>query len=739
MDPSEIVPLQSHEDDVLHSVLVHSNKATLHMGTLHPKGSLYKSSFNVHEVDDHNRAMWGRLRDLGVNVMELEEMLLHGCENDPKALKDLQDFAFSSLKYELDGDSTLLNDEESELLSDTYKRQTIESLTPQALLEIVLTRPIVNLFKSDVSSALATESVRYEPLTNLMFTRDSIVITRKGVILSNFTCWQRAPESKIIDFLCQKLGWKIFCTIESPGCLEGSDFFPAGPELCFLGLGVRTNYNAAKYMLEKDAFGTTRVAFVRDIFDRRGTYLEKVFNIIGYDTVLMNSEVMGSETARRRIVDEWCREPNGKYKMTRRNVEFSTYVSEQGFDIIPVPENPKFDVSHILNLGNGRLYCGNLELRKIIEANPLFKGTFLHCEDNDNPRGVENTIHGTVAAIRRVPIEDRPAVEMEEEIKYRPVLPKPFMLPNNGRSQTTNMVLMVAPTSFYQNLQAAQDNFFMASDVRWSKQRIQKEALLEYSLLHQQLSAAHVHTILFTHNPYHNTPDAVFPNNWFSTHPASEMGERTLVLYPMKVPNRRLERRPAILNEIEPLYTRLTSITDYELFNQYLEGTGSFVLDRVHLTAYMAISERSHVSVAKVWAKRFGYQLVAFHSYDENGKPIYHTNVMMAIGSRIAVVCVASIPKEEREHVVGRLSKTHKIVDISHKQVRHLCGNVIELRGGKAGDTSLLVMSSQAYNAFTHDQVRMMLENVDSIIHADISTIERIGGGGVRCAIAELF
>ena len=252
---------------------------------------------------------------------------------------------------------------------------------------------------------------------------------------------------------------------------------------------------------------------------------------------------------------------------------------------------------------------------------------------------------------------------------------------------------------------------------------------------------------LFTHEKWHRTPDALFPNNFFSTHAAPELRPipTTLVLYPMKAPNRRKERRPEFLHRICAFqrYARVVDMSPYEEqeHSRFLEGTGSLVLDRINKVGYVAESSRSDPEVAYDWARELGYDLELFRAVDENGMPIYHTNVMMAIGTHSAVVCGESIrDPNTRAHIIDRLKAggTRNVIDISLEQVKRFCGNILELESWEG--RQVWVMSTQARNAFTDEQ-RDILEDgsQQAIAHADISTIERIGGGGVRCSIAELF
>eukprot|EP00798_Chlamydomonas_sp_ICE-L_P016096 gene16096-22238_t len=312
--------------------------------------------------------------------------------------------------------------------------------------------------------------------------------------------------------------------------------------------------------------------------------------------------------------------------------------------------------------------------------------------------------------------------------------------------QSSNEVLMVAPTSFGYNEQAAQDNSFMHVAAKPGEgSELTRKVLREFAGLHHQLTQVHgVNVNLFEHSLQHGTPDACFPNNWFSTHPAGEAAggvkESTLVLYPMKCPNRAAERRADIIEVLKHKgYTAVYDQSPEEANQKYFEGTGVLVIDRINGVVYVDISERADASLAEQWTERMGYKkLVTFRSTDLRKKGVYHTNVMMAIGTGVAIVCAESVadPKE-RQNLISSLSQTHEVVQISLDQMDHLCGNALEVENGNG--LPVMAMSTQAYNAFTDDQIKAIRRHVVDIAHAPIDTLEKVGGGGVRCTMAEIF
>eukprot|EP00736_Rhodelphis_marinus_P000152 Rmarinus@m.17435 len=317
-------------------------------------------------------------------------------------------------------------------------------------------------------------------------------------------------------------------------------------------------------------------------------------------------------------------------------------------------------------------------------------------------------------------------------------------LDTTERQQSTRHILMVAPSCFEFNLQACSDNHFMHCEDAPSPEEAVLTVRDQYMHLYEQLVSAGVFVHLFTHDYEHGTPDACFPNNWFSTHASGECvgslsGARVLCTYPMKVPNRRQERRDDIIEYIRNFgdYSHMLDLTAMEEKRVYLEGTGSLVLDRVNRVAYACLAERTSKQLAEQWAHDLGYELCFFCASDDHGCAIYHTNVMMAVGTHIAVICSAAIATEDRDRVLRALGETHTVVEISMEQLLKFCGNIIEVRTRNMRPA--FVMSTQAFEAFRSDQLDLLQMGDTQLIHADVSMLEKLGGGGVRCTIAELF
>jgi hypothetical protein len=299
-------------------------------------------------------------------------------------------------------------------------------------------------------------------------------------------------------------------------------------------------------------------------------------------------------------------------------------------------------------------------------------------------------------------------------------------------AQSTDSVLMIRPGRFYPNPETAADNAFQGHGDRGSD-ALTLAARKEFDAAVQTLRAAGVNVHVFEDMAEPEKPDAVFPNNWISMH-----HDGRIALFPMYSALRRRERRQDIVDELRKHY-RVTEVIDYSAFEDEgccLEGTGSLVFDYLNKIAYVSLSNRSNPKVIQRFADDFRYEPVTFTSIDSNGEPIYHTNVMMCIGTAFAMVGLEMIRnKAERQQVRSRLGTTGKeIVELSADQIANFAGNAIELHN-KDGE-KLLVLSSRGAQALTEDE-RKRLTRYAQLVSLELPTIE-LGGGSARCMIATI-
>jgi len=305
------------------------------------------------------------------------------------------------------------------------------------------------------------------------------------------------------------------------------------------------------------------------------------------------------------------------------------------------------------------------------------------------------------------------------------------------KKQITDTVLMIRPVRFRTNEETIVNNYFQKG-INITQEEINRKAQQEFDTLVQKLREVGVHVIQVEDIYEQDTPDSIFPNNWISFHNNGDVA-----IYPMFAENRRRERREDILDIVEEAGFEIENVFDYtEAENEgiFLEGTGAMVLDRIHRKAYCALSPRASEELFIEFCEDFEYTPVIFRAFQKTDgelKPIYHTNVMMALGRTFAIVCLDTIKdKNERKNVLNHLKEDKKeIITISREQVDYYAGNMLEVKGK---EHSYLVMSQTAYESLTPQQIEA-IERHTQILYSDLSTIEICGGGSARCMLAEVF
>jgi len=304
--------------------------------------------------------------------------------------------------------------------------------------------------------------------------------------------------------------------------------------------------------------------------------------------------------------------------------------------------------------------------------------------------------------------------------------------------QITDTILMIRPVAFRMNEQTAVNNYYQKVVDSLLPSTVNAKAQQEFDAFVDKLRAAGVNVIVVDDREGVDTPDSVFPNNWVSFH---ENGD--VALYPMFAENRRSERREDIFDLLEEHGFVIDNIVDYtgaEEEGLFLEGTGSLVLDRENGKAYCALSPRAEEELVIEYCEDFDLGPVIFEAYqtvEGERRHIYHTNVMMCIGSTFAVICADCIDdKKERKMVLDNLRSDGKeIILLTEAQLNHFAGNMLQVQGK---DKSYLVMSDSAKSILTKDQVRK-IEKHTEILSANLDTIEACGGGSARCMMAEVF
>jgi len=303
----------------------------------------------------------------------------------------------------------------------------------------------------------------------------------------------------------------------------------------------------------------------------------------------------------------------------------------------------------------------------------------------------------------------------------------------NKARQTTDSLLMIRPANCGYNPQTAASNSFQKPIEKLSAEEIQARAVKEFDNLVEILRARDINVFVARDTPEPAKPDAVFPNNWISFH-----ADGTVYLYPMLSEKRNAERRSDIIETLGQEFQtgQIVDLSDGE--NRILEGTGSMVFDHPNRILYACLSPRTDKNLLDKFASLIGYEPVSFVSKHENGAEIYHTNVVMCVGERLAVVCLETIKNlEERNTVAESLAKTnHETIEISFGQMNRFAGNMLEVRSRQ--NVNYLLMSASAHESLTEIQVNKIEKHAE-ILSANIETIEAVGGGSVRCMLAEIF
>jgi hypothetical protein len=299
------------------------------------------------------------------------------------------------------------------------------------------------------------------------------------------------------------------------------------------------------------------------------------------------------------------------------------------------------------------------------------------------------------------------------------------------KNQSSQNLFMIEPEVFYSNNQTIDSNHyqFKNEDGSLDLDQITDSALTEFNNLKNEIEK---HGIKVTFmKGISDCPDHIFPN-WFIT-----FEDKTFQLFSMRAENRRLEKTKEMIDFLASEYTLNGDLTEFEKKDMFLEATSSMVFDRVNRIVYAAISPRTNEELTKKWCHENNYELVLFDTLSHKGSSIYHTDVLMYVGQKVIGICFDVILPQYRELVRNKVSKYHDIFEINEEQITDFCGNSLEAKNDK--DEYFLIMSSRAFNALTKDQKITLSKYYKNIIHSDLTTIEKYGGGSARCMLNELF
>ena len=298
------------------------------------------------------------------------------------------------------------------------------------------------------------------------------------------------------------------------------------------------------------------------------------------------------------------------------------------------------------------------------------------------------------------------------------------------KNQSTNHLFMIEPEVFHSNDQTLASNHYQSkNDSSLSLNDIKKLALDEFKDLKSKIEEVGI--VVTSMKGIKECPDHIFPN-WFITFDNS-----TMQLFSMKAKNRRLEKTPEMINFLKEKYKVVGDLSPFEEQNVFLEATSSMVFDRVNRVVYAGLSPRTNKDLTEKWCADNDYELVLFETTSHQGPPIYHTDVFMYVGQKVIGICLDVILPEYRDMVRSKVSKYHDVFEIKKDQILDFCGNALEAKNTEG--EYFLIMSSRAFNAYSENQKTILAKYYKNIIHSELETIEKFGGGSARCMLNELF
>ena len=295
--------------------------------------------------------------------------------------------------------------------------------------------------------------------------------------------------------------------------------------------------------------------------------------------------------------------------------------------------------------------------------------------------------------------------------------------------QSTSHLFMIEPEAFYSNEQTAFTNHYQEKVTDETPEIIAEKALAEFHGLKNVIEDKGIKVTSLKGSK--DCPDHIFPN-WFIT-----FDDKTMQIFSMMAPNRRKEKKPSMIEHLTNTYELTDDMSYLEDKEVFLESTSSMVFDRVNRIVYAGISPRTNAVQLIIWCRNNDYELVLFETESHTGSPIYHTDVLMYVGTDIIGICLDVIKPEHRDYVEEKVNAHHKVIELTPEQIQNFCGNAIEAKNNN--NELFLIISSTAFNALNQDQKEQLLKSYKDIIHSDIPTIEKYGGGSARCMLTELF
>jgi len=746
---------QCHENDKAEVVLLHEPGLEALLGSLHASGSLFEKPVNLQLARKNHQGFKEALRRHGVNVMDVRDILAMNCEHNLKCRVELEELALKCMKYVCDGG----NEDESEtidfddltpiqkyLLTDDYKRECLSTMGVNDLIDIILLGPTVRLVPSSTNTPMRLERLGMRPLLNLTFTRDQQIVTNRGLVICNMGSLQRHQETKILKFCFEKLGYEILGEIQSPGIIEGGDFLVGGADICYVGEGLRTNPDAIRQMLDNDWFGTRRVAVVHDYFDcdQQRMHLDTYFNICSHNCCVMLETVMGESSPLRRVVTEYTKNEHGKYEISRFDVEFSTFIKEEGYYIIPVTERQQelYGIN-FLNIGGGVCITMDESTSRKMLQDDHFDGE-IDLIDYSGMTTMYGSLHCSSQVIKRKPLEvnEFRNYPIEKKSETNIEQPQPYLIPcKEFESQSSKNVLLVVPSYHTVNAtkktpSAAKHEAISNTDI--SKIKEQHRRIL--SDIHKSLRSHNINCIIFTQRPeIIGDSTAHFP-----THNISSHANNLILYYKEAERSDRMDKLAKTLNTFYKEKAVIQKNVEDQTTLDLIQGTASLVFDRINRRAFYVIS-MSTIDTSKIesFVKSLGYkELVPFAKERFSGPTtldiLDYSNSHLFIGTKFVVTCRDEFINEDDCARLEKYFTDRVIITISKEQRMCNCINgLIELRSDNG--KLILFASKLAMNILKDEQIEKIRSCVDEIVVIDLSILESRYHVSLNNLIAPLF
>eukprot|EP00127_Corallochytrium_limacisporum_P003450 Clim_evm78s149 gene=Clim_evmTU78s149 len=777
LDFSDFSYTQSDETEIAEIVVTHDPSLTNWMGSIHPCGSLYEKPVDIDKAREEHLTWRAELESRGCVVLTIRDILLYNCEEDVKARVQLEEFASKCIEYKLaEGDPANLSEDDRYYLSEEYKQFCVETMSNEQLADICLTYPTVELVKADQDTNVLARKYSFDPLVNLVFTRDQAITTRKGIVMASLNSKLRQKEVDLVEFCYRKMGFGVIGRVPRPGTLEGGDFYPCGKDLCMVGVGLRSNETAIRYLMDNDLLGTRRVAIVKDYFDyqQQRMHLDTICNIVGPRLMTILETTLGETSPLRRLVDEYTQGPNGKYVCTRHDIEYERYLIENGWTLIRLSDQNQRDYGcNGLNLGNNTFLSPDLPTAKKMARDNNYDGVIV-------PISFTNmvTMYGSLHCCSQV-VSRRPQIignKGGQKLLALENTGEDYFDEHSARSiaehyhgAVTHRFLIIAPNHFDIDQWSLEESsldrtaklkkvLISPSQRRELREKILKEIAGLHKILTVDLGAE---VFLKSHTAFDETPRAVFVGDWFSTHHEGETGESTLVLYSMYSRGRRGERRKDLLDLLKGMYHKVVNLSPCERGTveyssdletgaddgqdnaQFALERAALILDRSRKVAYGALSIRCNEKVANLWADTLRYDMCTFdwntELVKEGRASFMHTEYVLFIGQEISIVCFEAIAEKDRNKVLESLEARGKpVLEINFKQCLQYCANAIEAKNKQ--EAAALIMSTRALSAFSEEQLMILEQAYGDRIHpCDMTTLEDYSGRSVGGCLASLY